>query len=435
MAGVQNFVRGKDNRTGTPPPQQHDPTINPEHTSRKELAKSLKISMKKSAANSSAAAQKLASTAPAPGYYSNSMADRNTFPNNQYRQQQQQQQLDDFYEDAGFDNTTVGSDFDVTISDIPVEEHPQHRENFGYGDEQAYRDERQPQYNRHASQDLPPHQLHRKHSQSPIITTKPEPSQPYGSRFQSNLQHRPAQEEQPINQQIQRSRKRSRSHKHSHDVPAQQFQGDEEVVDGYDVGQARAMSERGREDLLSPGKFDEESDGADTTTESPTRPSKPHLNQGQPPGVDVRLLPDYEDDELKAMNYAQLQTQSWEEVPHAPVFELPEKIRGPDVTMANQIQYYIDIKEFEERNERLFEYFQQMSTADWEQAGAFFVDKFANFMKDIVAIRQEKRQLIETFEAEIEAREKAVRGKSENLEERFKTMKATGQQVLRGKMV
>jgi hypothetical protein len=56
-------------------------------------------------------------------------------------------------------------------------------------------------------------------------------------------------------------------------------------------------------------------------------------------------------------------------------------------------------------------------------------------MKDIVAIRQEKRQLIEKFEAEIEAREKAVRGKSENLEERFKTMKATGQQVLRGKMV
>jgi hypothetical protein len=430
MSRLENFVQRKDNRPATPPPQQPDPTIHPEHTSRKELAKSLKISMKKGAANTSAAAQKLASTAPAPGYHSNSMADRNTFPNNQYRQQQQQQP-DDFYENIGLDDTTVGSDFDLTISDIPVEDH-QHRENYGYRDNETYLDERQSQYNRHAPQDFPPHQLHRKHSQSPMVTTKPEPSQPYGSRFQSNLQHRPAQEEQPINQQIQGSRKHSRSHEHSHDVPAQQFQGEEEVVDGYDVGQARAMSELGREDLLSPGKFDAERDGADTTTEGP---SKLHLNQGQPPEVDVRLLPDYEDDELKGMSYAQLQTQSWEEVPHAPVFELPEKIRGPDVNMAKQIQYYIDIKDFEERNERLFEYFQQMSTADWEQAGAFFVDKFASFMKDIVAIRQEKRQLIGTLEAEIEAREKAVRGKSEKLEERFKTMKATGQQVLRGKMV
>jgi hypothetical protein len=431
MSRLENFMQRKDNRTGSPPPQQHDPTINPELTSRKELAKSLKISMNKNAANSSAATKRLASTAPAPGYHSNSMADRNTFPNNQYRQQQQQQP-DGFYEDAGFDDTTVGLDFDLTISDIPVEDHPQRRENYGYGDDQPYRDYQQSQYNRHAPPDLPPHQLHHKRSQSSLINTNPEPPQPYGSRFQSNLQHRPAQEEQPINQQMHGSRKHSRSHQHSHDVPAQQFQGDEEVIDGYDVGQARTMSERGREDLLPPGKFDEESDGADTPTEGP---SKVDLNQGQLPDVDVRLLPDYEDDELKGMNYAQLRSQSWEEVPHAPVFELPEKIRGPEVNMAKQIQYYIDIKDFEERNERLFEYFQQMPTADWEQAGAFFVDKFASFMKDIVAIRQERRQLIETFEAEIEAREKAVRGKSEKLEERFKTMKATGQQVLRGKMV
>jgi hypothetical protein len=267
-----------------------------------------------------------------------------------------------------------------------------------------------------------------------MINTK---SEPYGSRFQQT-QYRPAQEEQSKNQQIQGSRKRSRSHERPHNVPVQQIRGGE-LVDGYDIGQAGAMSEGGREDLISPGKFESESDGAETTTESPTHPSKLPLSQthqnSQAADVDSRLLPDYDDNELRTMSYAQLKTQTWEEIPHEPVFELPEDIRGPEVKLANRIQHYIDIKTPEERHQLLFDFFQQMPTTEWEQAGAFFVEKFAGFMKDIVAIRQEKRQLIETFEAEIEAREKAVRGKFENFEARFRTMKATGQQVLRGKMV
>lgn len=63
------------------------------------------------------------------------------------------------------------------------------------------------------------------------------------------------------------------------------------------------------------------------------------------------------------------------------------------------------------------------------------IDKFADLLKQMKQKKQEKRELTEKFEAEIEAREKAVRGKSDLLDKMFDEMKASGEGVLRGKIV
>jgi hypothetical protein len=56
-------------------------------------------------------------------------------------------------------------------------------------------------------------------------------------------------------------------------------------------------------------------------------------------------------------------------------------------------------------------------------------------MKQLKEKRQEKRRVTEKFEAEIEAREKVVRGKSDLFEKKLKEMQASGEGVLRGKMI
>ncbi|PMD47264.1 hypothetical protein L207DRAFT_415795 [Hyaloscypha variabilis F] len=145
--------------------------------------------------------------------------------------------------------------------------------------------------------------------------------------------------------------------------------------------------------------------------------------------VDGLPLPDYTDEKLKAMKYSDLKAEDWDNYPNPKPFELPAKLRGKP--LADQIAYYADrAKKNVDSEDVLF--FEHLSTSEWEQAGDIIVDKFADLLKQLKEKRQEKRRITERFEAEIEAREKAVRGKSNLFDKKFKDMQISGQNVLKG---
>ena len=137
---------------------------------------------------------------------------------------------------------------------------------------------------------------------------------------------------------------------------------------------------------------------------------------------------DYDNEKLKGMKYSDLKSEDWDTIPNSKVFALPPQLQGKP--LGDQITYYAS-----RQTEELALFYEHLSTREWEEAGDWLVEKFADLLKQLKEKRQEKRKITEGFEAEIEAREKAVRGKSDLLDKKLKDMRASGEGVLRGKIV
>jgi hypothetical protein len=409
-------------------------------------AQNLKFGAKKfdpaPAPTAAAAAQRLPSTVPAPGYDSNPTASRNTFPNSRfttYDPPSYQRDLDD---------VTVDSDFDVTKSDINFE--PAYEDGQYRHEDRLLQHEFAAQPDQRFPQGMPQHRLHHVHSQSPLI--KPEsqqsPPRPQGSgivgRFHASqgqsqhpdLQLRSGQPPNALYQQMVSSKKRNQSSERPpENYQQQQCIDDDELedTDEYELPEPRKVADRGRDSREPQKQLEIGSDIAETPASSPTRQRKTRLadrpQSSQAAIRDAYIKADYDDETLRGMKYSDLKSDTWDEYPNPKSFQFPAELQGPNVELGDKIKYYAD-----KRDDDLTLFFEQLSTKEWEQAGDWLIDKFADLLKQLKEKRQEKRAFAEQFEAEIEAREKAVRGKSENLEKKFKEMKASGEDVLRGKM-
>jgi Extracellular mutant protein 11 len=428
-SGVSRFV-ARDQRDPTSPssPQGHSRIDT-------AAAQRLKFSMnKKGAPGPAPPGQYLASTAPPLGYTSNTAPLRNTFPNPGYQPPPYPR---------GFDEVTVGSDFDQTKSDLGLDSE-------GDEDSELIENHKMPVkhgYTPQAEQrfSIPPHQLHRVHSQQPLVMNVEEHEQSLPkaqtsgshSRFQrsqhqhSDLQLRSGQPANTMNQQIVASKKRHRGDGPSSEIFAKQRdEGDDELeeTEEYDLP---AAGTKAKEDM-----FDASSDGGDThvagddiQNESPTRQRKGRLAQSSQPTMGGDFPPpDYNQEKLKGMKYSDLKAEDWDTIPNPKPFELPAELQG--YSLGEQITYYS-----RQPIEELALFYEHLSTSEWEQAGDWLVEKFGDLLKQLKDKRQEKRRLTEKYEAEIEAREKAVRGKSDLLDKKFDEMKTSGEGMLRGKIV
>jgi hypothetical protein len=131
------------------------------------------------------------------------------------------------------------------------------------------------------------------------------------------------------------------------------------------------------------------------------------------------------------MTYAQVEADNWEMSRKGPA-------TNNSRPLAERLQELVRQIELEDigRGDNSYgvEFFSSISTAEWEESGAWFVDKFADLMKAFMEKRKQRRLATERFESELRAREKVIRGKSENLDKMFKDMKASGEDMLRGKV-
>jgi len=425
MSGLTRFV-GRENRPPTPPAAGRKLDTS--------QAQALKFGVKSGRFEPGPAppGQLLPSTAPAPGYASNHNAPRNTDPYKQFAKHQPAPYT------KTLDDVTVNSDFDDTKTDLGYNLEDG---NGDYGEEDdtlaghQYQAQADPRY----SQGLPQHTLHHVHAQVPLVVNpefenmqspfKPQASGTH-SRFKS-VKPVISQNTDAMNQENAALKKRQRLDEPPRQNYTQQRRPYTNEFEESDEDDLPGPQSKERQNGLN--SFGISSDEAESQSESPSRPRKARIApSSQPKKGDGFPPPDYTDEMLKGMKYSDLKAEDWDTIPGPKRFELPAKIRGKP--LAEQIAYYADrAKKNDDSEDVLF--YEHLSTSEWEEAGDIIIEKFGDLLKQLKEKRQTKRRITEQFEAEMEAREKAVRGKSNLLGKKLKEMQASGQDMLKGKMI
>lgn len=138
--------------------------------------------------------------------------------------------------------------------------------------------------------------------------------------------------------------------------------------------------------------------------------------------------PDYNDAELNAMSYAELQKQDFDYDPQAAAMQQTSVPSGN--SLEDKLNYYKDKDSLDQH-----QFFTQISIGEWEDAGDWFLDQFSSIVQKLKTARKEKRAMVAQFENEINAREEAVRNKMECIGRTLKELKQEGQSMMLGKDV
>jgi hypothetical protein len=418
--------------------------------------------------------QTLPSIALAPGYDSNPPATRNIFPNTRYNQQPINEaekdpgyaaQLNGYGMDGGAFDETVTSGFEDTKSDVRYGNEKENDEGpMGEDYELPKKHRIQPdsrQGGSLASKHFPPPQrpgLHHKQSRSPLIEEEQQNAniQPHGivGRFESrgeqweqDVAHRGGNG-QPVDFAIS-------GHPSYPAYSGGAYEDKQQGMDfldseGYDSGEEldlSAQQDSGDDCMKHVDEGEPHTEGADSTV--------PAVNYRQ--AIECAMVarfknagglgPDYDDEVLAKMTYSGLKKESWDGRPfqtkrrnqdsstERPISN--ERVdasstpnQAPEFSFAEGFHYAVTGMPAHDQ----VEFFESLSMEDFERTGDLFIDKFTDLMQKIKQARKNKREMILGFEKEIEAREKVVRGKSENLDKMLVDMRAGGQAVLRGKV-
>jgi hypothetical protein len=139
-----------------------------------------------------------------------------------------------------------------------------------------------------------------------------------------------------------------------------------------------------------------------------------------------RVSLDYDDKALSSMAYAQLQQEDFDFNPSAVAAHINSESQGDE--HASLLERFLQQSEKEQRS-----MFANMSIADWEASGDWFIDQFADLMHRLRDARKTKRRIVRTFEEEIANREEMVRLRSEAIDRKLVKMKQDGQRVVEDK--
>ncbi|KAM0246799.1 hypothetical protein ACHAQJ_010091 [Trichoderma viride] len=232
------------------------------------------------------------------------------------------------------------------------------------------------------------------------------------------------------------NRGRSMREREEHIRPMARFQGLEEVeeegrrvgvADGDDNGDQDdgTSTVGGREDgretprmrrhLLSPQRAAFES--AIATAMPPFRPSAPRDKKRR------RESLDYDDMALSNMDYNELQREPFDFDPSKATTHVG--IGGSAETLGAKLEQYQHQPEKEQRF-----MFRSLDVDDWEEAGDWFADQFADIMQKLREARRNKRRMMQEFENEAASREEAVRLRTEAIDRKLTKMKQDGQRVV-----
>ena len=144
------------------------------------------------------------------------------------------------------------------------------------------------------------------------------------------------------------------------------------------------------------------------------------------PAKKRRLSLDYNDAELNAMTYSDLQSQGFDFDPQAAALQQTSVPTGDSIE--DKLEHYKDKDSLGQH-----QFFTQVSIDDWEAAGDWFLEQFSDVVKNMRKVRRVKREITIKFEAEIAAREEAVRGKMEGIDRTLGDLKQEGQTMMKGK--
>ncbi|KAK2072355.1 hypothetical protein P8C59_006713, partial [Phyllachora maydis] len=139
-----------------------------------------------------------------------------------------------------------------------------------------------------------------------------------------------------------------------------------------------------------------------------------------------RISLDYNDAELDQMSYADLRAQAFDFDPQKAA---DRQTATPSAgTLEAKLQHY-RAKDSETQHQ----FFTGLSVTEWEEAGDWFLEQFTAAVAGFKTARRAKRDLVRQFEAEVDAREEAVRGKTEGIGRTLCDLKQEGQSMMQGK--
>jgi len=141
-----------------------------------------------------------------------------------------------------------------------------------------------------------------------------------------------------------------------------------------------------------------------------------------------RLSLDYNDAELNAMNFADLRDQAFDFDPQTAV------LQPAPVPTGHRIEEKLEHFKTKDSIDQ-HQFFTQVSIDDWEASGDWFLEQFSGIMQKMKVARRGKREMMVKFEAEVAAREEAVRGKIEGIGRTLQDLKQEGQTMMQGKDV
>jgi hypothetical protein len=478
MSGVHGFVKRDDSQHPTPPPSTQ-PLQQPRHgkPDRTAIAAGARIKGNRGgrpAVPLQTFGQTLSSTAPAPGYDSNPIGFRNTFPNMAFNQQENIAPVQAVVQDLGFVaedeqhvqrrvfDDTITSSFDDTKSDLQYN---------GYGmdngggsvNDQSYQllvdggrqqhaqpDSRQhvvhleqPSKHFNSTQHVLQHQQIAYAEQAPLgIVGRFET--PAIDQWQQNIAHRNSNGQQ-VNTSSPQRQLNDPAYSDDRDEEAQQKSMGHREGDSYDdsessvdpdlaIEQVGVVNDRIQHGVGNDG-FKLRTDGVESgfTRSLSARVEIERVLQARQDDPKRSTL-DHDDEILETMAFADLKKESWDIKPSARSGGQKRLKQSQPQDSEFSFEEVIDYFVKNETAEAQVQFFEEISIEESEEAGDFFIGKFGDIMKQIKVARRKKRQLVTQFEEEIEAREKAVRGKSENLDKMLSDMKAGGEGVLRGKV-
>ncbi|OJD28746.1 uncharacterized protein BKCO1_1150002 [Diplodia corticola] len=136
-------------------------------------------------------------------------------------------------------------------------------------------------------------------------------------------------------------------------------------------------------------------------------------------------IQDYEDEELFAMSYSDLDKQSFDDNPRADPNKQPISHLADSPLEDRLRTAYREL-----RPEDQSEFFNSLQIDEWEDAGDWFLDQFGDLLGRFKKARRTKRDVAREFEDEIRKRNDAVGRKRRCVEDEVGRIKGQGQRLL-----
>ncbi|SPQ25123.1 adf13ad4-fd9f-444e-a4ca-951afeeb2d67 [Thermothielavioides terrestris] len=138
---------------------------------------------------------------------------------------------------------------------------------------------------------------------------------------------------------------------------------------------------------------------------------------------------DYNDAELHAMSYSELRSQAFDFDPQAAALQ-QSALPPAGGSIEERLEHYRGKGSLDQH-----EFFARLSVDEWDEAGDWFLARFGDVVRRLKQARRAKRLLVQRFEAEIAAREEAVRAKMDGIARTLEDLKQEGQSMMQGKDV
>ena len=139
---------------------------------------------------------------------------------------------------------------------------------------------------------------------------------------------------------------------------------------------------------------------------------------------------DYSPEQLSTMSFEQLASEPFNEDPKAPASLPPENITRS--TLAEKLDHILKLRDHDNKDVQRKAILSSLPIEEYKECGELIIGKFGNIISKFSDTRQQRRDILIRFEAEVARREALVKSKTKALEKDLNRLKRGGEDVVRG---